>query len=96
MKKIRNKIEQHILYADAKWKSLPAERQRFFTKLFFAGYAIVTLIVLISIGMSTGNNSNTISISHILTISDHTTVKKPAQENKERSTIKKQTDERFK
>ena len=96
MKKIRDKIEQHILYTDTKWKSLPAKRQRFFTKLFFAGYAIVTLIVLISIGMSTGNKTNMMSISHITTISDHTVMKRSAKENKVGSTIKKQTDERFK
>ena len=89
MKKIRDKIEQHILYADAKWKSLPAKRQRFFTKLFFAGYAAVTLMVLISICMSTGNKTNTMSISHITTISDHTAVKRSPQDNKDGLTIKK-------
>lgn len=89
MKKIRKKIEQHILSADRKWKELPAKRQRFFTKLFFAGYAIVTLLVLISIVSTIGNNSNTISIGHIMTISDQATVKRPAHENKEGSTIKK-------
>jgi len=89
MKKIKNKIEQLILSADRKWKTLPAKRQRFFTKLFFAGYTIVTLIVLISIGRSTGNKNNIIPISHITTISDHTTVGKSAQNNKVGSTIKK-------
>jgi len=88
MKKIRNKIEHHILRADRKWKALPEKRQRFFIKLFFAGYALVTLLVLISIYMSTGNKTNTMSISHITTISDHTAMK-PAQDNKVGSTIKK-------
>lgn len=89
MKKIRDKIERQILHADRKWIELPAKRQRFFTKLFFAGYAVVTLLVLISICMSTGNKTNTISISHITTISDHTAVKRSAQDNKEGATIKK-------
>ncbi|MCD9855749.1 hypothetical protein LUD75_13580 [Epilithonimonas sp. JDS] len=79
MKKLRDKIEHFTLSADKKWKSIPAERQRFLTKLFFAGYAVITLLMLISIFHTTGNNSNTISISHIMTISDHITVKKPAQ-----------------
>lgn len=96
MNKIRDKIEQHVLLADRKWKVLPAKRQRFFTKLFFAGYAVVTLLVLISICMSTGNKTNTMSISHITTISDHTAMKRSAKDNKVGSTIKKQTDERFK
>ncbi|WP_139418858.1 hypothetical protein [Chryseobacterium mulctrae] len=89
MKKIRDKIEQHILLADRKWKELPAKRQRVFTKLFFAGYAVLTVLVLISIGMSTGNKTNTMSISHITTISDHTAVKRSAQDHKVDSTIKK-------
>lgn len=89
MKKIRDKIEHQIFCADRKWKELPAKRQRFFTKLFFACYATVTLLVLISIFISTGNKTNTISISHITTISDHTAVKRSAQDNKEGSTIKK-------
>ena len=89
MKKIKDKIEQHILRADRKWKELPAKRQRFFTKLFFAGYAVVTLLVLISIFISTGNKTNTMSISHITTISDHNAVERSAQENKVGSTIKK-------
>lgn len=89
MNKLRDKIEHCILSAERKWKSLPAKRQRFLTKLFFSGYAVITLLMLISIFLKTGNNSNSISISHIMTISDHTTVKKPAQENRERSTIKK-------
>ncbi|WDF45969.1 hypothetical protein PQ459_13780 [Chryseobacterium sp. KACC 21268] len=89
MKKLRDKIEHFTLSADKKWKSIPAERQRFLTKLFLAGYAIVTLIVLISIGISTGNKSNTISISHIMTISNHTAMKRLAKDNKDGSTIKK-------
>lgn len=89
MKKIRDKIECHILSADRKWKALPTKRQRLFIKLFFAGYAVLTLLVFASIWISTGSKTNTIPISPIRTISDHTAVKKQAQENKENSTIKK-------
>ncbi|VFA41284.1 hypothetical protein [Chryseobacterium indologenes] len=96
MKKIRDKIEQHILLADRKWKALPKNRQRLLTKLCFAGYALLTVAVLINICMSTGNKTNTMSISHITTISDHTAMKRSAKDNKVGSTIKKQTDERFK
>ena len=89
MKKIRDKIERQILHADRKWKELPAKRQRFFTKLFFAGYTVVTLLVLISIFITTANNNNTMSISHITTISDHTAMKRQLHDNKTGSTIKK-------
>ncbi len=89
MKKIRDKIERQILHADRKWKELPAKRQRLFTKLFLAGYCILTILVLISIFVTTANDNNTMSISHITTISDHTAVKRSAQDNKEGATIKK-------
>lgn len=89
MKKIRDKTERQILHADRKWKELPAKRQRFFTKLFFAGYAVVTVLVLISIFITTANDNNTISISHITTISDHTAMKRQSHDNKTGSTIKK-------
>ena len=89
MKKIRDKIERNILCADRKWKAFPAERQRLFTKLFFAGYVIVTLLVLINICISTGNKTNTMLIGHINSISDHAAVKKSAEDKGASSTLKK-------
>lgn len=89
MKKIRDKIKHHISDADRKWKGLPAKHQRLFIKLFFASYAVVTLLVLTSIWISTGGNTNVLPISHIKSISDYTGVKRSVQDNKEGSTIKK-------
>lgn len=89
MKKIRDKIERWILGADQKWKALPEKRQRLFTKLFLVGYTVLTILVLISIFITTANDTNTMSINHITTISDHTAVKRPAQDYKTGSTIKK-------
>ncbi len=89
MKKIRDKIERQILHADRKWKELPAKSQRLFTKLFFVGYTVVTLLVLISIFITTANDNNTMSISHITTISDHTAMKRQSHDNKTGSTLKK-------
>lgn len=89
MKKIRDKVEHWILSADHKWKALPQKRQRLFTKLFFVGYTVVTLLVLISIFITTANDNNTMSISHITTISDHTAMKRQSHDNKTGSTLKK-------
>lgn len=89
MKKIRDKIERQILHADRKWKELPAKRQRLFTKLFLAGYCILTILVLISIFITTANDNNTMSISHITTISDHTAMKRQSHDIKTGSTLKK-------
>lgn len=96
MKKIKEKIKHQISDADRKWKGLPAKSQRLFTKLFFACYAVVTLLVLISIWISTGGKTNVLPISHINSISDQTALERQAQDNKDGSTTKKQTDERFK
>lgn len=89
MKKIRDKIERWILSADQKWKAIPEKRQRLFTKLFLAGYCILTILVLISIFITTANDHNTMSISHITTISDHTAMKRQSHDNKTGSTLKK-------
>ncbi|SFT37105.1 hypothetical protein SAMN05421857_0469 [Chryseobacterium formosense] len=89
MKKIGDKIEHWILGADQKWKALPEKQQRLFTKLFLAGYTVLTILVLISIFITTANDNNTMSISHITTISDHTAMKRQSHDNKTGSTIKK-------
>jgi hypothetical protein len=89
MKKIRDKIERNILCADRQWKALPEKRQRFFTKLFFAGYAVVTLLVLVSIVISTGNKTNTMLIDHISTISSHSSVEKVANGDQTNYPVKK-------
>jgi cell division septal protein FtsQ len=88
MKKIRDTIENYVLQAERRWKTLPAKRQRFFTKLFFAGYTVLTVIVMISIWMSTANKTNTMFIGHISTISDHSFSKKAVGDHVN-STIKK-------
>ena len=88
MKNIRDTIENYVLQAEGRWKAMPAKRQRFFTKLFFASYAVLTVIVMISIWRSTANKTNTMFIGHISTISDHSFSKKAAEDHVN-STIKK-------
>ncbi|MCS3869503.1 hypothetical protein J3D55_002419 [Chryseobacterium ginsenosidimutans] len=91
MKKIRDKIEHHILCTDRKWKALPEKRQRFFTKLFFTCYTVITILVLITICISTGNKTNTMSIDHISSISDRPTVEKLANDRPANVPLKKIT-----
>jgi hypothetical protein len=89
MKKIKDKIEHHILCTDRKWKALPEKRQRYFTKLFFTGYTVLTVLVLINICMSTGNKTNTMLIDHISTISNHSSVEKAVNDNQTNVPIKR-------
>lgn len=89
MKRIRDKIEYYALQADNRWKILPVKRQRLLTKLFFGGYALLTLLVIVSICISTGQRNNEISINHINGISKNPQTKNTIQFDKINSLIKK-------
>lgn len=65
MKKLRDKIERYVFTTENYWKALSVKKQRLLTKVFFGGYCLLTVIVLIHIIVSTGQKSNTISIDHI-------------------------------
>lgn len=65
MKRIRDKIEYYVLLANNHWKILPVKQQQLLTKLFFGGYVLLTLLVVVSICISTGQSNNEISVDHI-------------------------------
>lgn len=89
MKRIRDKIEYYALQADNRWKILPVKRQRLLTKLFFGGYALLTLLVMVSICISTVQRNNEISINHIDGVSKNPHTKDTIQADKINSLIKK-------
>lgn len=65
MKKLRDKIERHVLKAEGAWKALSVEKQRLLTKVFFGSYVLITVLVIINVFISTNKRSNTMSINHI-------------------------------
>lgn len=79
MKKLRDKIERYVLKVEGHWKALSVEKQRLLTKVFFGGYCLLTVIVLIHVIVSTGHKSNIISIDHINGISRKLVEKDPGQ-----------------
>ena len=89
MKRIRDKIEYYALQADHHWKILPVKRQKLLTKLFFRGYALLTLLVIVSICISTSQRNNEISIDHIDGISKSLQTKDTVQADKINSLMKK-------
>ncbi|MDF2931058.1 MAG: hypothetical protein K0R36_389 [Chryseobacterium sp.] len=89
LKKLRDKIEGYVLKVEGHWKALSVEKQRLLTKVFFGGYCLLTVIVLIHVIVSTGHKSNIISIDHINGISRKTVVKVSEQNDLIESTIKK-------
>ncbi|MGE8534444.1 MAG: hypothetical protein ACN6OJ_07655 [Chryseobacterium sp.] len=89
MKRIRDKIEYYSLKVDNHWKILPVQRQRLLTKLFFGGYALLTLLVIVSVCKSTSQRNNEISINHIDGISKSPQTKDTIRADKINSLIKK-------
>lgn len=65
MKKIRLKIEEFVKKAERKWKSLSTKRQRSLTKIFFAGYAIMTILTVIHLWSKDSKSRTILSVGHI-------------------------------
>lgn len=89
MKKLRDKIEHHVLKVEEYWKALSVKKQRLATKVFFGSYVFLTVIVLINILISTGKKNNRMSIDHIDGISEKPAEKAPEQNEIVESPIKK-------
>ncbi|MBW8523801.1 hypothetical protein K0U91_01000 [Chryseobacterium chendengshani] len=68
MKKFRKTIAQYILHTEQKWKALPEKRQRLFTKVFLAGYTLLTLCVFVQIWVNGANGKNIPIGGHISNI----------------------------
>lgn len=68
MKKFRKNIDQYILNAEQKWKALPEKRQRLFTKVFLAGYTLLTIVVFVQIWMNGASGKNIPIGGHISNI----------------------------
>lgn len=89
MKRIRDKIAYYVLEVENRWRILTVKRQRLLTKFFFGGYALLTLLVIVSICISTSQRNNEISINHIDGISKKTQTKDTVQADKTNLLIKK-------
>lgn len=94
MKKLRDKVEHHVLMLEGRWNTLSAGKQRFMTKVFFGSYVLLTVVVLIQIMVSTDQRSNTMSINHIDGIAKKATEKASVLNDTVASSIKK-SYERF-
>ncbi|WP_419715871.1 hypothetical protein [Chryseobacterium bernardetii] len=88
MKKLRDKIEHYVLEVENHWKVLPVAKQRLLTKIFFGGYALLTVLVIINVFISTSKRSNTMSIHHIDGISKKTLEKDSGQNDTVNSKVK--------
>ncbi|BFO67338.1 hypothetical protein [Chryseobacterium sp. KCF3-3] len=76
MKKLTIRIDQWVKSSEAQWKTFPIKKQRFLTALFFTGYSLMTLLMIIQIASKKGSDSKDMpSIRHIITKPADITIK---------------------
>lgn len=89
MKTLRDKIEHYVLKVEEYWNVLPAERQRLLTKILLAGYALLTVSIIVSVFIPTGQRSHTLFIDHINGIAEQSAKEYSKQNDTVSSTPKK-------
>lgn len=65
MKKLRTKISKWFDRLDEQWRELPVKRQHRYTLLLFAGYALLSLVVILKVCYDVAQSNNKITIEHI-------------------------------
>lgn len=65
MKKLRTKISKWFDRLDEQWQQLPVKRQHRYTLLLFAGYALLSLVVMLKVCYDVAQSNNKITIEHI-------------------------------
>lgn len=65
MKKLRTKISKWFDRLDKQWQQLPVKRQHRYTLLLFAGYALLSLVVILKVCYDVAQSNNKITIEHI-------------------------------
>ncbi len=65
MKKLRTKISKWFDRLDEQWRELPLKRQHRYTLLLFAGYALLSLVVILKVCYDVAQSNNKITIEHI-------------------------------
>ena len=65
MKNLRTKIDNWFERLDERWKALPVGKQRRYTLLFFAGYLLLSVAVMLKVCYDVAKSDNKITIEHI-------------------------------
>ncbi|MVZ63726.1 nitrogen regulatory IIA protein [Sphingobacterium humi] len=65
MKKLRIEISNWFDKLDRKWRAMPVKEQQRKTLLLFAGYALLSFIVLLEVCYDVAHSDNTMTIEHI-------------------------------
>ncbi|WP_313002801.1 MULTISPECIES: hypothetical protein [Chryseobacterium] len=67
MKKLTLQIDRWIEKTESQWKAIPIKKQRVLTKLFFTGYILLTILVIIRIWAKGTGSTDILLIRHIST-----------------------------
>lgn len=65
MKKFRKSIDQYLERLEKRWQKFPKKRQNLFTKIFFAGYVVLTFTVVLQLWLKGSSSKDILSIGHI-------------------------------
>lgn len=65
MKKLRTTINNWFDKLDEQWRDLPVKRQHHYTLLLFAGYAVLSLVVIAKVCYDVGKSDGKLTIEHI-------------------------------
>ena len=65
MEKFRKAIDQYLQRLEKRWQKLPKARQNLFTKILFAGYVVLTFMVVLQLWFKGNSLTEALSIGHI-------------------------------
>jgi len=65
MKKFRKSVDQYLELLEKRWQKLPKAKQVLFTKIFFGGYVVLTLMVVLQLWSKNSSSKDTLNIGHI-------------------------------
>ena len=65
MKNLRTAISNWFNKLDGQWRAMPARKQHRYTLLLFAGYALLSVIVLLKVCYDVAHSDNTMTIENI-------------------------------
>lgn len=65
MQKFRKAVDQYLELLEKRWQRLPKTRQVLFTKIFFAGYVVITFMVVLQFWFKGNSLNEALSIGHI-------------------------------
>ncbi|WP_155601811.1 nitrogen regulatory IIA protein [Myroides odoratimimus] len=65
MKNLRTTINNWFDKLDGQWRAISVAKQHRYTLLLFAGYALLSVIVLLKVCYDVAHSDNTMTIEHI-------------------------------